>query len=229
MFLKKTGVVLLLLIPLSSCTKTLRMEFNEGEMISLISAVEKENSFQMKQAYFMGIFPILVKHDIQQMGTLRVVENLTSEHDTIGFDVLKIPNTGVKQSINVDRIDDWLHLRRMRPTIWNELRIADYEASEDIMLELNSEKLYQVEAFWINQDFKQDFLNFAEESYETNSPVSQVLVLGKPNLYETLGTERAPDYWVINEWEDRAPIDEWVKTKTNMIAVSKYNSWIIGI
>jgi len=210
---------------------TLTHKFKQGEVMCLVSSINHANNTDIKNAYFQGVFPIAEQLGFEFIVNLYVDKQIAGDHAAPAFSLIKLPSTQAKIDINNKHLAQWGHLRKQRPQIWKELVAREYEMKKDLTLDLDDEKYYQVETFWVQQDRDLEFTQFRDEVEKTVGNYQGKILYkdGLPSDYETLGNNRAPSHMVITEWQSKAAFEKFVKQKIAQPFeyLGGYNAWLM--
>jgi len=208
-------------------------DFNAGSMFCVVSSIQQPDAENLANQYFAGIQPIIQSEGVQFLVTFDVQEQLAGDHAAPFFSLITMPSLQTKHNINDKRLSEWQSIRELRPDVWSELRLRDYELSENLQLTLDSNKYYQLESFWVQTDKDDEFSDYrhsAEKSAKKHGG-RVIYSAGVPATYETLGAERAPDHLVMSEWNSKAEFDAyWRKeSKQPFSYLAAYNAWLMTL
>lgn len=220
----------------TAAASELQISLEEGQVICFLSSVFQPEGQKIAKTYFQNVIPITAEVGSKYVGGLAIKKVLAGSHHSTGFGIITLPNEDVKVEINERRLPEWIEYRRMRPSVWKELRLRDFTAKQNAKYQFSSDKIYVVESYWIKQDREELFedsmsasLANAKEQY--NGEV--IVQFGSPERYETLGMERSPDYFLITEWNNESQYETYVNSKAyktfkSNIAegVAGHNAWL---
>ena len=219
------------LLSSSASAATLSHVFKQGEVMCLVSSINQENNADLKSAYFQGVFPVAKQLGFEFIVNLYVDKQLAGDHAAPAFSLIKLPSTQAKIDINGKHLAEWGHFRKQRPHVWKELVAREYELKRDLTLDLDDEKYYQVETFWVQQDRDLEFVQFRNDVEATIGQYhGEVLYkAGLPSDYETLGNNRAPSHMVITEWQSKIAFEKFSKQKQAQPFkyLGGYNAWLM--
>ena len=210
---------------------TLSHVFKQGEVMCLVSSINQENNAELKSAYFQGVFPVAKQIGFEFIVNLYVDKQLAGNHAAPAFSLIKLPSTQAKIDLNNKHLVEWGHFRKQRPQIWKELIAREYEMTRDLTLNLDDEKYYQVETFWVQRDRGLEFVQFRNDVEATIGQYQGKVLYkaGLPSDYETLGSNRAPSHMVITEWPSKAAFEDFAKQKQAQPFkyLGGYNAWLM--
>ena len=218
-------------IAAASYGKVVNAHFNKGEVMCLVSSVSWPDNQAIKQTYFQGVLPVASEVGFQFMFNLKVDTQLAGTHKAPAFGLIKLPSTQAKLDLLTIHLPKWQKFREMRPDVWQSLVQREYEIQQTTDFSYNSNKYYQVEIFWLQDDKADEFANYrmARESYHAKLNGRIFFESNTPSHYETLGTERAPSHTIITEWDNKAQFETY-----NQLAEAKpfkylagYNAWLM--
>lgn len=217
----------------NASAELVQLDFEKGEMMCFLSSIyhpSTDANKSMRKEYFSTIGGIVKDLGITRPGRLAVTRKLAGDHDPKSFVLVRMDNIGVKDEINVNRLEQWIHLRENRPEIWEELKIRDFELDKKVSVTWDTDKYYQVESFWVKEDKENEFEGFLTQRANKSMHKGGKIVhrFNEPARYETLGKERAMDYFVVTEWNTKEEFENsWMKNKgDNFAYLSGYNAWL---
>ncbi len=209
----------------------LDMNFKKGEMICIISSSEYPSQRGAVQQYFNDTAQLIESENVEFVGSLQVEKVLLGQHPVPGFGFVKLPSKRSKVRLYQDRLNEWQHIRETRPDIWKELRLNDFELQQDTTFSLDTEKYYQLESFWVKQDKENEFDTFLNQDLEHRRKVGGriVQIFGEPDMYDTLGVERAPNAYLITEWDSKEAFNRYWGDRKSFRYLSGHDAWLTRV
>lgn len=208
-------------------------DFDAGSMFCVVSSIQQPDSGELANQYFAGIQPIIQSEGVRFLLTFDVQEQLAGDHAAPFFSLITMPSLQTKHNINDKRLSEWQSIRELRPDVWSELRLRDYELSEDLQLTLDTDKYYQLESFWVQTDKEDEFSDYRHgaEKRAQKRGGRVIYRAGVPAMYETLGAERAPNHLVMSEWNSKAEFDTYWRdeSKQPFRYLAAYNAWLMTL
>jgi|GEM_PF-2439273 len=226
-------ISLSLVISATLRAKQVELHFDKGEVLSLQSSINQPDNLEAKRKYFAAVFPIASKLGVQFLGVFNVEEQLAGSQEFPKFGIAKMPNLQMKEELHTTYLPQWVHERENKPDIWIEQVQRDFEMKTATKFTFDSDKYYQVESFWLQEDKADEFADYrsTRQSLQYQYKGSVFFEAGLPNKYETLSTERAPSHTVITEWESKEQFEVY-----NQLPQTKpfkylagYNAWLMTI
>ena len=208
--------------------ETLKLEYKNGQMMCFVSSSRIPNSDDKLQKYFSGIDPIITAENIEFQGTFGVEKVLSGQHRVPYVGIIKMPSRQSKININEKRLSEWQHIRETRHEIWEELRLADFEMSENKSFVFDTEKYYQLDAYWVKTDKDDEFETHITKEFKKAKHLGGKIVhqFAAPFKYETMGMERAPDVYTIVEWDSKESFDKYWQQKGDFKYLAGHDAWL---
>lgn len=208
------------------------IQFKKGEMFCLASSDIHPGNEAKQGEYFQKVGPLIQSENIAYVGSLYTEEVIAGDHKVPGFGIIKMPGRHTKTSVNETRLSEWQHVRATRPDVWRELRLQDFDVKANKTFVFNTDKYYQLEAYWVHNDKLPEFHKYQHNRLKNAEQQGGRLFhsFEEPYQYESLGMERAPDRFYFIEWDSKEAFQKFQNTKQQPFKyLAGYNAWLTKV
>ena len=215
------GIGLLGLLPLTVSVAakteatTLQVDFDRGELMSIISIVPKsgEAAAGVRSAYLRDAFKLSAEYGLRPMGNLVVSDVIIGKFSPGAVAFYAWPSIEAEARFNAD--SRWSPIRATRPGGWDELRIHDVVSEQKQSIVFSSDRFYTLATAWVDPQQPDDYEHYLSRIEDAVAAAGGrfVFEMVQPAFTSLLEDAATPSRLTVVEWEAPESLDRFLASK----------------